>query len=413
MDKNILKDYENSTKYINLQTDVLPIIFRDDEIQKMVDIGINSVSLNEYQFGMLGEKVFEKVIETLEDVGLKIRYQLWKSWLPQYGYKRALEYDFKKHPAFESICVFDEPTTEEISVVKNILDDLNEADTGLYLSSNLYPCYVPESVLGSTYEEHIDKYFKEVIAKLKGNKCVSCDYYPFMLLSDGRIAMMDTWVYNHMLFAKYGKEYGADIEWCIQTCNYKEHRVVEKEDVLMQIYMCMAFGINTIEFFTYATPMLNPDFPAGCGGMIGETFQPTSMYYATQEAVKEIRKVEKIYRAFKWEGTKSFIGKNNTEGRRKDFELLSGELENFNKIDSVECTEDTIISEMYDSEHGRYGYVVINYNDPYERKTDTVKFTLKDADNCVVMIKGEPHEFGKEVEFTLERGAGALVVMGR
>ena len=114
--------------------------------------------------------------------------------------------------------------------------------------------------------------------------------------------------------------------------------------------------------------------------------------------------MEKIYRDFKWEGAKSFIGKNNTEGRRKDFELLSGELENFNKIDSVECTEDTIISEMYDSEHGRYGYVVINYNDPYERKTDTVKFTLKDADNCVVMIKGEPHEFGKEVEFTLERG---------
>ena len=63
----ILKDYENSTKSLLIEADMLPVIFRDEQMDLLVDCGFNGVELNEYQFGMLGEKVFEKVEQVVID----------------------------------------------------------------------------------------------------------------------------------------------------------------------------------------------------------------------------------------------------------------------------------------------------------------------------------------------------------
>ncbi len=412
--QDILKDYENSKKYISMQMDVLPIIFRDEQMDLLVDCGFDTIELNEFQFGILGERVFEKVMEVLEENNLKIKLLLWKFWRKKHGITRALEYDYSKHKNFVSISAFDEPTQGELGELKEIFDILEaKVPNDIYITSNLYPCYVPESVLGCKYEEHIDTYFKNILAKQKTKKVASCDYYPFMVKSNGEHYMMDTWAYNHMLFAKYAKEYDCDLEWCIQSCNYDEHRVVDAQDIKMQMYMCLAFGVKGICFFTYATPLLNPDFSHGGSGMIGSNFRPSTMYYAGKEAIAEFRKLEKFYMDFKWQGAKSFNGTNNGQEKLHDFELLSDELERFTRIDGVSCTENSIVSELYDKEHDRYAYVVVNYNDPIEGKTDKVKFILKDADNCVIFLKGEPHEFGKEVEFELERGGGALILIGK
>ena len=412
--QSIFKDYENSKKYITMKMDILPIIFRDEQIDLLIDCGFDAVELNEFQFGMLGETIFEKVIEVLEERGLSIHYLLWKSWRGKYGIQRALDYDYKKHKNFVCISAFDEPTQDEVDELKDIFDTLEaKVPNDIYITSNLYPCYVSESVLGCKYEEHIDKYFKRIVATQKTKKVVSCDYYPFMIKSNGEHYMMDTWAYNHMLFAKYAKQYGSDLDWCIQSCNYDDHRIVDAQDIKMQMYMCIAFGVKGICFFTYATPLLNPDFSHGGSGMIGSNFRPSTMYYAGKEAIAEFRKIEKFYMDFKWQGTKSFNGTNNGKEKLHDFELLSDELETFAHIENVSCTENSIVSELYDEEHSRYGYVVVNYNDPIEGKNDKVHFTLKDADNCIIFLKGEPHEFGKEVEFELERGGGALVLIGK
>lgn len=412
--KNILKDYENSDKRISVQMDVLPVIFRDEQIDLIVDCGFDTVSLNEFQFGMLGESVFEKVIEVLEEKKLNVKLLLWKFWRNKYGITRALEYDFKKHKNIVCISAFDEPIQSELSELKEIFDELEaKVPNDIFITSNLYPCYVAESTLGCGYEEHVDSYFKTVLAKQKTKKVVSCDYYPFMVKPNGEFYMMDTWAYNHILFAKYAKKYDCDLEWCIQSCNYDGHRVVDAQDIKMQMYMCIAFGVKGIDFFTYATPLLNPDFSNGGSGMIGSNFRPSTMYYAGKDAIKEFRKLEKFYMDFRWQGAKSFNGTNNGKERLRDFEMLSEETESFTCIDGVSCTENSIVSEFYDKEHDRYGYVVVNYNDPIEGKTDRIKFKLKNFDNCVIFLKGEPCEFGKEIEFELERGGGALVLIGK
>lgn len=411
--KAILADYEKSEKRVNVQMDILPILFRDEEIQRLVDVGCNVMALNEYQFGLLGEKVYEKVIEVLEDAGLDLRYQMWKSWLETKGIDRALNYDFTKHPCIKGISVYDEPTLAEIDDIKEIMDALHEKHPGMLITSNLYPCYVPESVIGSTYEEYIDKYFDTIIKEEKGERVVSCDYYPFEIDKEGTTRMPDHWAYNHMLFAKKAKEYNSRIEWCIQTSNYHLHRVVTDADVRLQTYMCFAFGVTTVICFTYATPMLNPDFPEGCNGMIGADFQPNSMYYDTQKVIKEIRKVEKIYMDFKWQGAKSFVGTNESTGKCPAFELLSDEMDNFTRISDVVCSENTIVSEMYDKTHDRVGYVLVNYNDPVLNKTDVVKFKLEDGKQAVVLLRGEPREVSGDVEVVLQPGDGAIVVVGK
>ncbi len=406
----ILDLYKNPQDKIRVKADIYPIIFRDDEWQKMKDTGIDTVEFNEYQHGMLGDKSAEQILNYTEEFGLDTDIGLWKGWLDKYGITRGLNYDYKKHRNIKEIHVYDEPDYKTIDDCKRLTKEIEEKVDYLPVVTNLFPAYVPDRYLGSTYEEYIDKAFKELIEPCKNGKITSCDFYPFEV-ADGVVSMNEKWVYNHKLFADYAKRYGAEIEWCIQTCNYYLHRIVRVEDILMQMYMALAFGAKQIILFTYGTPLLNPDFPEGCNGMIGHNYQPTSMYYDTKEAIKELRKIERVCKNFDYNGMKSYIGKNNSEKKNAAFTYLKDEMQEFKHIKEVESEEDTVVTEMYDAKNGLYGYYVINYTDPFFRKTDKVKIRLKGANAMVALIKGEHKEFaGETTEIELEAGAGIFII---
>lgn len=412
--KDIIKDYESSQKRFRMEVTILPTLFRDEEIDLMQNAGFDTVELNEYQFGVLGEKIYEKVIEVLEDRGFDLRYSYFGEGCGSTGLDRIKNYDFTKHPKIWSVHPWDEPPYQKFDELKEVFEFIEaNIPEKVFVASCLFPVYANKEQVGAEYEEYVDKYFRYVLQNMKHGKAASCDYYPFFHDEHNRSVMFDTWVYNHMLFAKMGKKYNAEIHWCIQTSNYVQHRIVDAQDVKMQLYMCMAFGVVSVCFFTYATPLLHADFSNGGGGMIGPNYKPTLMYHAGKDAIAEIRKVEKFYMGFKWQGTKTFVGKNNVFGKRKDFEYLTEEMEKFTRIDNVSCSEDTVISELYDAENDRYGYVIVNYNDPIQGKTDDIKFTIKDQNNCVAFIKGEPVEFSSNAEFTLERGGGALIIIAK
>lgn len=408
----VLDCYNNSNKKADVRFDILPIIFRDDEYDKLKAVGGDSVNMNEYQFGRLGDTSLEMAMQMLENRNIKIVMGLWKGWFEQYGIERAFTYDFSKHPSIDEIYAYDEPTYEQIDRCKKIHDELEKRFPDFKVSTNLYPAYCPEHVLGSTYDEYILHFF-DIVVKNQEKKIVSCDFYPFEIRNK-LPAMSELWVYNHMLFAEQAKKYGAELEWCIQTSSYFMHRVVNKEDILMQMYMGLAFGVTTFCCFTYATPLVNPDFPAGCDAMIGSDYQPTSMYYATQDAIKELRKIEKVCTSFRYNGAKTFIGTNNYSGKRVDFEMLTEntpEMKEFKCLSDIVFSEDGVVTEAVDSNQNRYGYYFINYNDPIQKKYNKVKFTLKDADGCVVLVDGETKEFkGKEVELVLGVGGAAFVI---
>lgn len=417
MDKKnaILKDYENNGKSINIRTDIMPWLFRDEEFKRLADLGVTSVHVNEFQFGKLGDRTYDMTLEMLARYGIKAELQLWKGWFKDFGIDRALTYDYASCPAeITGMNAYDEPLFGD---VEKLADDLAELEKhiDLPLTVCLYPEYVDKGWLGGEYEEYVKKCFEYIVKPRKVARKTQCDYYPFFDYSNkGKPFMMETWAYNHMLFAKLAKEYDAEVEWCVQTCSHLDHRGITVEDFRLQTYMCMAFGVSTIECWPYATPMgVHPDFPGDTEAMIGKNFEPNDMYYAVQQGIKEIRKIENVYKAFKWVGTKSFIGKNNASGTRKDFELLSDEMQAFTHLDEIECTEDTIVSELYDAEHDRYAYVVVNYNDPVLGKTDEVSFKLKGADYALSFVRGECEEVGADVKLRLEKGDGAFIVLGK
>lgn len=408
--KKILELYNNPKDKIRVKADIYPMIFRDDEWQRMKDTGIDTIEFNEFQHGILGDKSAELILNYTEEFGLDTDIGLFKALLDKHGITRGLNYDYKKHPNIKEIHVYDEPDYKGIDLCRRLTDELEEHVHDLPVVTNLFPAYVPESYLGSTYEEYVDKAFKELIAPRKNGKIISCDFYPFEV-EDGVVSMNEKWVYNHKIFADYAKEYGAEIAWCIQTCNYFLHRIVRTEDILMQIYMALAFGVKQIILFSYGTPLVNPDFPEGCNAMIGHNYQPTSMYFDTQEAIKELRKIERVCKNFDYNGAKSYIGKNNAEKKSAAFSYLKDEMQEFKHIKDVEAEEDTVVTEMYDAKNGLYGYYVINYNDPFFKKTDKVKIKLKDADATVALIKGEPKEFaGDALEIELAAGEGIFII---
>ena len=70
--ESILKDYENNGKYINIRTDIMPWLFRDEEFKRLADLGVTSVHVNEFQFGKLGDRTYDMTLEMLaRDQGTK------------------------------------------------------------------------------------------------------------------------------------------------------------------------------------------------------------------------------------------------------------------------------------------------------------------------------------------------------
>ena len=197
--QEFLNDYANSDKKIRIEANNLPVIFRDEQIDFMQDAGFDTVELNEYQFGVLGEKFYEKVIEVLEERGFDIKYSYFGEGCGSTGLERIRNYDFTKHPSFWCIHPWDEPGYKKYDELKSVFEYIEaNVPEDLFLVSCLFPCYADKNQIGAEYEEYVDKYLRYVLENMKHGKAIECDYYPFFHDEYNRSVMMDTWVYNHI-----------------------------------------------------------------------------------------------------------------------------------------------------------------------------------------------------------------------
>ena len=183
----------------------------------------------------------------------------------------------KDKPALYGYCLRDEPKTEELAGLGELADRILALDSEHNIYFNLFPNYVGDEALGSTYEEYV----KQSIQKVKANQ-VSFDFYPIR-----ETGIVSSWWENLEIVKKYSQE--ADLPfWAFALCtSHKPYPIPELSHLRLQMYMNLAYGAQGLQYFTYWCPTPGTwDFH---DAPIAEDGTPTEVYDLVQEMNDELQ----------------------------------------------------------------------------------------------------------------------------
>ena len=241
------------------------------------------------------------------------------------------------------------------------------------------------------------------------------------------------------VFKRDKTEMNLQTNFFLQSAPFESNRQFMRDrtptynDLRLQMYTHMAFGYDSLSFFTYGTPPAEGDFNQTQLGLVDREGNPTETYTNSKKVIKEIKTFANTYMQFNdnWVGAYTVLGSNNTDNTRKDFDNLkrigngtdtkrmhsaitSNSWFRQNGITAVTATEDTVMGCMNDT-WGNPGLMVVNYNDTSKNKSNTVNIQLKAAtyDKAWVYIDGVQDEvplINGKLTLHLGVGEGVFVI---
>ena len=323
---------------------------------------------------------------------------------------------FKDYPAVLGY-QYDEPNTSaEIEAFAAQLEKFNKDAAGKTFVINMQPPTGKFNEYTYSYEEQIDEIAGMITENLGANseKWISADHY-VLQLKDGVYSLAPAYLGNVNYVAKYGEKYGFKKNYFIQTMPYSSgahDRVPGYEEIRLQEYALLAFGMDSVSLFCYQTPMVNPEFSEEQVAMIDREGNPTAIYDAAKKANKELRGFEHVYLQFDWKGVFTYDKVKEDTGRAYDcFATIADRLtpEDVASVESVSGTNNALFG-YFGDEKGNDGFMVVNYNDPQNVKSNAVTMNFNSNygyNKAIVYVGGE--KTLKDIAYnslTLELGAG-------
>ncbi len=244
---------------------------------------------------------------------------------------------------------------------------------------------------------------------------ISADHY-VLQLKNGVNSLAPAYLGNVNYVAKYGEKYGFKKNYFIQTMPFSSgahNRVPGYEEIRLQEYALLAFGMDGISLFCYQTPMVNAEFSETQLAMIDREGNPTPIYDAAKKANLELRNFEHVYMQFDWKGVFTYDKIKEANPKRAYecfstiFDMLS--VDDVASLDGVYGSENTLFG-YFGDEKGNDGFMVVNYNDPQNVKSNnvTMNFNAQYGYNkAIVYVGGE--KTVKDISYNtldLQLGAG-------
>ena len=171
--------------------------------------------------------------------------------------------DFSDCAGFAGLLVWDEPLPTaaamnrlaEYAVWFN--EVYGESTEEMPFMVNLFPSYAPcfENATGDykTYADYIKAYCDIVLSKVNGTKYLSTDTYPIM--ADG--TLKENFLYDLAVLKAYAMDYDAFVHACLQssgwdTGNTTQAKAPTEEQMRLQLYTALAFGMDSVSWYTYS-----------------------------------------------------------------------------------------------------------------------------------------------------------------
>lgn len=263
------------------------------------------------------------------------------------------------------------------------------------------------------YNDYMDSYYQATGA-------FTYDLYPLLTHTTNGNSLEPEWFTNLRLTAEHAKLNQYDAGIVVQSASYgiaknyrldnhpQYHRTIEsKADVGFQVYTALAYGMKSVNYYSYWTHWNEAARDIDCSAMVnypinGAEGVKTAAYYAVKAVNQEIKKFDHVFLNFDWKGTMALAP---TGAEMSD--VLSGALKNGRNYQPenlvATATQETIIGCMEDH-IGRDGYMIVNATEPSAGKTSVVTVTLDNATKALAYIEGT------ETEITLQDGVCELEV---
>ena len=300
----------------------------------------------------------------------------------------------------------DEPSAAAFPALSGAVRAYNERNSEKIAYINLFPSYASAEQLGTdSFQAYVDQFF----AAVEGLEHASLDYYP--LNTDG---IMSGYFSDLQTLSAKASENNIPFGIYIQSVSFAPSKRTPTEDEMRwQTYCCLAFGAKQIKYFTYRTPGSSSE--QFLDALIGRDDEKTERWYGAQKINTELAAISDVYMQYRHLGT--FLSTSSSspwfgfDGQYTDFDAIGEIVRPAGRDLLVGCfASDT-------AEHDR-AIVCITTDDP-SGKPKEMEFTMEltDAATATMYYKGTeiqltPDENGY-IHFTLDKGCGALITLGK
>ena len=384
------------------------------------------------------EYVMNKCAELGIDVQIQLHHDIL-SWRHNIFNTYLSDIDFKEYPAFKGFYMCDEPTWTNIDRLNSLYvdwfnDNYGGSDYEFYVNmlggyssaigaiKDANGEYVLDSKGNKIYDgtdeqkricyDYYVEQFLNMFARVDSNKkFFTIDHYALMDNQKGLLTLPEdakngnfpegyerlistNWLatnYKAALNAKNNSyAFGAFIQTCDEGGTRSFRLPTTIEEIKWQTYINMAFGAKKLVYYGY-------DNSPG-GTYMTLKGEPLDLYYFVQETNAEIDKFDHVIVAFdEWVGVKSFLGSSSQSNEAFD-KIADVELSSLTGVKNVTTSRDLIIGEMIDGS-GNHGYMIVGYDDPYNKNTTEVSLTFEGAEGLIIYRNGE-----RELSDTLTNG---------
>ena len=361
--------------------------------------------------------------------------------------------DFSDCEGFIGFLHWDEPTGDDDIMAKlaDLAIQFNNvyAGTDVTYMNNLLPAYSPifqtesSGWFGSSttldkaaYKAYVKEYCTEVLSQVQGQKWLSVDSYPI----NADYSLHDTFLFDLGVIKYYAMQYDAHAHVALQSSGFTntetgddtKSRIPTEAEMRMQAYAAMAFGMDSISWFTYSPSGSSSEqfytFVDNEGNITNQT-----AYDAFTNVNKELAAIGAVYSAFDWKGVILGVGKNNSpvlskdsdynafaavSGQIGDYELNVGDTKHLSSVATNKKDWNYLMSVMQDA-NGNEGYVLCNYNSHEENRAQTITITFnKNVTEVLIygknwLVNGKPTAVSvsnQKLTVNLETGEGVIIL---
>ena len=354
--------------------------------------------------------------------------------------------DFSDCEGFIGFLHWDEPT-ENDDIMAKLADlaiefDKIYAGTDVTYMVNLLPSYASyfqkesSSWFGNSttldkaaYKAYVEEYCTKVLSQVKGEKWLSVDSYPI----NANKTLHDTFLFDLGVIKYYAMQNDAHAHIALQSSGFanssddSKNRIPTEAEMRMQAYAALAFGMDSISWFTYSPSASDSEtfftFVDNNGNITDQT-----AYDAFTAVNTELNAIGAVYSAFKWKGIilgrgdKSNISDWSNEdynaystvmGQIGDYQLSVGNTKHLSSVATNKSTLNYLMGVMEDG-CGNEGYVLCNYNSHEKDRAQTITLTFNKKITEVVIYRAGVAQTvsvdNNSLDVSLATGEGVIIL---
>ncbi len=340
--------------------------------------------------------------------------------------------DFSNHEGFAGFFTWDEP--KPMTAAMNTLAEYADwykaaygADAAPFMV-NLLPSYAYfEDNDYESYSAYVKAYCDIVLSEFDGTeytKYLSVDSYP--IKADG--TLRDTFLYDWAVLKAYAMQYGAEMHTVLQGCGFEDdsngttyNKAPTEEQMRLQLYTALAFGADSISWWSYYPLNVVVD------GALNADGTTTEVYNDMKTVNNELATFGSLFKNYDWKGVimsspdSGFFGINadaqyqaykkvKNESLFSQYLLSASNTSSFSSISGSGSNH--IVSVMEDAD-GNEAFVAVNYAAVKDSKTLSLTFTGNTIGQYAIYKNGEMETVTigtSGYTLTLAPGEGAFIV---